>query len=131
MGAWIRGIKGSDGERRPGRVADRRRIPDSTGQANGRDRPPQLVVVLGIIEGDGAVGKGQVKHCKQARGGLQVRMVRQRCLLGDLIPGVPDRPRPELRDHSLVSRPRRAGLLTQALHLVDGLRVSLIGQRGG
>ena len=56
-------------------------------------------------------------------------MVRQRGVLGDLIPGVPDRPRPELCDHGLVRRPRRAGVLTQALHLVQGLRVSLAGQR--
>jgi len=131
VGAWIRGISCGDGERRPGRVADRRRIPVGVSQADGRDGPPELVVVLGVIEGDCAVGEGQVERREQARGALQVRVVRQRGVLSDLIPGVPDRSRPELSDHGLVRRPRRAGVLTQALHLVQGLRVSLAGQCGG
>ena len=56
-------------------------------------------------------------------------MVCQRSVLGDFIPGVPDRPPPELCDHGLVRRPRRAGVLSQALHLVQGLHVSLASQR--
>ena len=130
VGAWIRRIKCGDGERRPGRVADCCRIPVGVGQADGRDRPPELVVVLGVVEGNGTVCEGQVEHREQARSGLQVRVVRQRGLLGDLIPGVPDRRPPELPDHGLVRSPRRAGFLTQALHLVQSLRVSLAGQRG-
>ncbi len=130
VGAWIRGIKCGDGERRPIRVADYCRIPARFGQADGRDGSPQLVVVFGVIEGDDAVGEGEVEHREQARRGLQVCVVRQRGVLGDLIPGIPDRPTPELCDHGLVRRPRRAGVLTQALHLVQGLRVSLAVQRG-
>ncbi len=129
VGAWIRGISCGDGERRPIRVADRRRIAVGVGQADGRDGPPELVVVLGVIEGDGTVGEGHVERREQARGGYQVRVVRQRGVLSDLIPGVPDRPRPELCDHRLVRRPRRTGVLTQALHLVQRLRISLAGQR--
>ncbi len=49
VGAWIRGISRGDGERRPGRVADRRRIPVGVGQADCRDWPPELVVVLGVV----------------------------------------------------------------------------------
>ena len=105
--------------RRPGRVS----------LADGRDRSPDLVVVLGVIEGDGAVGEGQVEHREQARGGLQVGVVRQRGILGDLIPEVPGRPRPELCDHCLFSRPRCAGVLTQALHLVESLCSCLAGHR--
>ena len=44
VGAWIRGIKCGDGERRPGRVADCCRIPVCVGQTDGRDRPPELVL---------------------------------------------------------------------------------------
>src|SRR5207302_8543430 len=55
VGAWIRGIRCGDSEWRPGRVADRCRIPVGVGQADCRDRPPELVVVLGVVEGDGAV----------------------------------------------------------------------------
>src|SRR5690242_17554939 len=40
VGAWIRGIGGSDGERRPGWVADGCRIPVGVGQADGRNRSP-------------------------------------------------------------------------------------------
>ena len=131
VGGWIRGIRCGGGERCPGRVADDRRIPGRIGLADGRDGPPQLVVILGVVEGDGAVGEGQVEHREQARGGLQVRVARQGGVLGDLIPGVPDRPCPELADHGLLRRPRRAGVLTQALDLVDGLRIRLAGQCGG
>ena len=92
VGAWIRGIRCSDGQRRPIRVANCCRIPVGVGQADGRDRPPEQVVVLGVIEGDGAVSERQVEHREQARGGLQVGVVRQGGVLGDLIPGVPDRP---------------------------------------
>ena len=130
VGGWIRGIKCGDGERRPGRVGDYGRIPELVGQADCRDRPQDLVVVFGIVEGDGAVGEGQVERREQARGGLQVRVVSEGSVLGDLIPGVPDRPPPELRDHGLVRRPRRAGVLTQALQLVQGLRVRLAGHCG-
>ncbi len=58
-------------------------------------------------------------------------MVGQRGVLGDPIPGVPDRPRPELRDHRLVSRPRGAGVLPQALHLAQRVGVGAAGQHGG
>src|SRR6266568_5363326 len=81
MGRWIRGIGCGGGERRPGRIADRRGIPGRVGQADGRDGSPQLVVVFGVIEGDGAVGEGQVEYREQTRGGLQVCMVRQRGVL--------------------------------------------------
>ena len=88
-------------------------------------------MVFGVIESNDAVGEGQVEHREQARRGLQVRVVRQRGVLSDLIPRVPDRPRPELADHRLFGRARRAGVLTQALHLVQGLRIRLAGHRGG
>ncbi|TMD65481.1 MAG: hypothetical protein E6I91_09960 [Chloroflexi bacterium] len=92
---------------------------------------PKKEESTGVVEGDGTVGEGQVERREQARGGLQVRVVRQRGVLGDLIPRVPDRPGPELGDHRLVGRPRCAGVLTQALYFVQGLRVSLAGQRWG
>ena len=75
VGAWIRGIKCGNGERRPIRIADYCRIPACFGQADGRDRPPDLVMVFGVIEGDGAVSEGEVEHREQARGGLQIRVV--------------------------------------------------------
>src|SRR5205085_12295504 len=130
-GGWIRGIKRGDSKRRPSRVAGDCRIPDDVGQAYSRDGSPQLVVVFGVIESDGAVGEGQVEHREQARGGLQVRVVGQRGVLSDLIPGVPDRPSPKLSYHGLFRRAHRAGVLTQALDLVEGLRVRLAGQRVG
>src|SRR5260221_10346472 len=71
VGGWIRGIRCGGGEWRPGRVADDRRISGSVGLADGRDGSPQLVVILGVVEGDGAVGEGQVEYREQARGGLQ------------------------------------------------------------
>src|SRR3989442_5311726 len=94
VGAWIRGIKCGNGERRPIRVADYCRIPACFGQADGRDRPPDLVMVFGVIEGDAAVSEGEVEHREQARGGLQVRVGSEAGALDDLIPAVPDRPPP-------------------------------------
>ncbi len=43
VGAWIRGIGCGDGERRPLRVADRRGIPGTVGQADG---PTALHIVV-------------------------------------------------------------------------------------
>src|SRR4029077_20118218 len=48
---------------------------------------------------------------------------------GDDVPGVPDRRGPEFADGGLLGRPRRAGVLTQALDLVQRLRVRGAGQR--
>src|SRR4029077_3470331 len=45
------------------------------------------------------------------------------------VPRVPDGPGPELGGHRLVSRPRGAGVLAEALDLVERVRVSRAGQR--
>jgi len=78
VGGWIIGIKRSDDERCPGRVADYCRIPGRLGIADGCDGSPQLVVVFGVIESNDAIGEGQVEHREQPRGGFQVRVVPQR-----------------------------------------------------
>ena len=131
VGAWIGGIECGRGERRPGRVTDRRWISVSVGLANSSDGPPQLVVVFGVVEGDGAVGEGQVECREQSCAGLQVRMVCHGVVLGNLIPGVPDRSRPELGDYGLISGPRLTVFLAQTLHLVDGLAYAWLVNAGG
>src|SRR5690349_8108336 len=131
MSAWIRGVEGCHGERRPIRYANSGWIAVCVGLANGRDGPPQLVVVLGFVESNCAVGEGEIKGSEQASGGRQIGVVGDGSVLGNLIPRVPNWPGPEFCDHSLLRRSRRAGILPQVFHLVDGLRVSLAGQSRG
>ena len=52
MSGWIRGIKRGNGLRRPGGI----------GLADSSDGSPALIEVFGVIEGYGAVGKGQIEY---------------------------------------------------------------------
>ncbi len=56
-------------------------------------------------------------------------MVGEGRVVCDLVPCVPDRPGPKLGGDGFISRPRRAGVLTEALDLVELARVRIAGYR--
>src|SRR4029077_8102736 len=122
VGAWVGRVGRGRKEWGPGRVPGHGRGAVPAG-ANRRDRSPDEVLVLGVVEGDGGVGERQVEERKQLRCAGKVRVVGDRRVLGDLVPRHPDRTWPELGDDGLISGAGGAGLLTEVLDLVDGLGV--------
>ncbi len=129
--AGVGGVGGGvAGERQPVRVGDRVRVAVGVGEADRGDRPPQLVGVLGVVEGDRRVGEAEVERGEQPRRRRQVAVVGERDALGDLVPEVLDRRVPELADLRLLGRARRAGRRAEALHLVDRGGVGVARQRG-
>src|SRR3989442_6055326 len=60
---------------------------------------------------------------KQARGSLPDSVMRQRDVLGGLISGVPDEPRPEHPNHRVFTRPDPACGLAQALQPLHSVRI--------
>ena len=87
-------------------------------------------MVLGVVEGNGGVRKGQVEQREQASCLVQVGVVGERGVLGKPVPGNPGGWCPELRGDGLVGRPAGTGLLPQALYFVDGLDIGVTGESG-
>ena len=80
-------------------------------------------MIFAVVHGDGAIGEREIENAEQTGRALEVGVVRDRGVLGDDVPGIPDGWAPEFADDGLLGRPRRAGVLTQALDLVERLRV--------
>ncbi len=129
--AGVGGVgRGVPGEREPVRVGDGLRVAVAVGEADRRDRPPELVGVLGVVEGDRRVGEAEVQGREQPRRRGQVAVVRERDGLGDLVPEVLDRRVPELADLRLLGRAGGAGGRAEALDLVDRGGVGVARERG-
>src|SRR5882757_6463938 len=77
-------------------------------QLNGSDRPPEIVGVFGVKEGDCGVGEADVQQSKQVRALRQIEVMRQSCGLCDLIPEVLNVAVPELTDLGLIRSTSRA-----------------------
>src|SRR5207302_10793979 len=95
MGAWIRGVGRSQREWSAVGVADGGGVPVGVRLPDGRDRAPELEAIFRLVHGDRAVREREIEESEEAGGLLQVRMVRDGGVLGDHVPGIPDRRGPE------------------------------------
>src|ERR1700676_1606914 len=73
---------------KPVRIGQSRGVLGRIGSANSSHRTPEVIHIFGIVEGNYAIGKRQIKRGKKARvlGGCQVTILGSR--LGNLIPVV-------------------------------------------
>ena len=121
-------------QRGPGRVGARLRVAVGVRAADRGDRPPVVVVVLGVEGADVAVGKGHVEQGEQPR--LLPRIEPGRGGDGSCDP-VPLQRRaldPEQGDLGLLGGARAGSgdaVATQSLHLVEVGGVPLAGHRVG
>ncbi len=91
-------------------------------------RPPQVIRVLGVVECDHFICKGEIEQRERARAlcGRQVVCMNRR--LSDLVPVVLNRSVPKPTDEHLVCRSRGAIGDTQRLHFVEDGGVLGAGQ---
>src|SRR5690242_8574347 len=132
VGSRVGRVSRGNRERVPVRVPHDAGIAGGVAQLDRGDRPPDQVVILGVIQADGGVGQGEVEVGEHGGRLLQTAMPGHGEILRDLVPGVPDGRRgPELRRRRLVDGAGRADVLAQALDLVQRLGVGGAGDRRG
>ncbi len=117
-------------QRQPVRIGNGVGIAVGVGRADRRHRPPEIVGVLRVVEGDDRVCEREVQQCEEARGLRGGQVMAQGDGLRDLVPVVLDGPVPELAGQRLVRRRGRAPRDAGCLDLVEGVAVRVAGQGG-
>src|SRR6202022_245998 len=99
-----------------------------SGGSNRSHRPPKVIRVLGVVEGNHRIGKRKIEQREytSALCGCQVMRLSRR--LSDLVPVVLNRSVPEPADERLVGRSSDAVGNAQRLHFVEGGGVRGAGQ---
>src|SRR5437667_8545930 len=117
--------------RKPIRVNQRVGVVVRISSPDGGHRPPEIVCVFGVVEGNHTVGQCQVKQGKQA-GTLRRRKVPlQGCRLGDLVPIVLNCSIPEATSQRLVCGTGSTVDDSQCFDFIESIAVLITGQRRG
>src|SRR5690349_12949999 len=109
MGAWVGWVGTCPADLwKPIRISHCFGVSVGIGSPNGGYGPPEIILILGIVEGDHPIRETQVQQSEQA-GVLRRRQVLgYRRRLRDLVPVVLNGPIPELSSQCLVGRGDRA-----------------------
>ena len=75
-----------DQQRLPAALSGGFGVAVAVGVANGRDRTPEVVGVLGVPGGDAGIGQGHIQDGQQSGRGAIAEAIRRRLLIGDLVP---------------------------------------------
>ena len=92
---------------------------------HGGNRTPKVVGVLGLEKRDRSIRKAYIQQREEPGAILQIKVMRKRCSLRDLVPEVLDVTVPEHSYLSLVRGPRRAGNESYVFDLIECVGISV------
>src|SRR5579862_560419 len=108
---------------KPVLVGHRRGVVVRIGSPNGSHRPPEVICIFGIVEGNYAIRQRQVKQREKARILRSCQVVSFSCRLADLIPVVLNGPIPKPASQRLVRRSGIAVYDPQRFHFIENVAV--------